>query len=114
MRGNKEHPFTQGGLCVKADYPNHVYSPDRILYPMRRTGTKGDGAFERISWDEALDEIAERFNDVIDTVGAKGILPYSYLGQMECNGMTVGDPFFRARHVGDRANLLRRWRHHRS
>ena len=98
VRGNPDHPFTKGGLCVKVtDYPNHVYSTDRLLHPMRRTGPKGSGEFEQITWDEALDEIAERFTDVIDTVGAKGILPYSYLGQMGVlNGMTVGDPFFNA------------------
>jgi anaerobic selenocysteine-containing dehydrogenase len=98
VRGNPDHPFTKGGLCVKVtDYPNHVYSTDRLLHPLRRTGPKGSGQFEQISWDEALDEITNRFRAVIDDVGAKGILPYSYLGQMGVlNGMTVGDPFFNA------------------
>lgn len=96
VRGNPDHPFTKGGLCVKVtDYPNHIYSTDRILYPLRRTGPKGSGQFEQISWDDALDEIATRYRDIIDTVGAKAILPYSYLGQMGVlNGMTVADPFF--------------------
>lgn len=68
-----------------------------MLHPLRRTGPKWPGQFEQISWDEALDEITTRFNDVVDTVGPKGILPYSYLGQMAVlNGMTVGDPFFNA------------------
>ncbi len=98
VRGNPDHSFTRGGLCVKVtDYPNHVYSTDRILHPLRRSGPKGSGQFEQISWDEALDEIATRFRGVIDSVGAKGILPYSYLGQMgTLNGMTVGDRFFNA------------------
>ncbi len=98
VRGNRDHPFTQGGLCIKVtDYPRHVYADDRVLYPMRRSGPKGSGEFERMSWDDALDEIATRFDRVIDTIGAKGILPYSYLGQMGVlNGMTVGDPFFNA------------------
>lgn len=98
VRGNPDHPFTKGGLCVKVtDYQNHVYSSDRLLHPLRRTGPKGSGQYEQISWDEALDEITSRFNDVIDSVGPKGILPYSYLGQMGVlNGMTVGDPFFNA------------------
>ncbi|MDH3678446.1 MAG: molybdopterin-dependent oxidoreductase [Acidimicrobiia bacterium] len=55
---------------------------DRLLHPLRRTGPKGSGRFDQISWDPALDEIAERFADIIETVGAKGILPSSYQGQM--------------------------------
>lgn len=92
VRGNPDHSFTRGGLCVKVtDYPRHVYSDERVLYPMKRSGPKGSGEFERISWDAALDEISTRFREVIDTVGAKGILPYSYLGHMgTLNGMTVG------------------------
>src|SRR5262249_40074825 len=52
VRGNPEHPFTRGGLCVKVkNFEERVYHPDRVLYPLRRTGAKGSGAFERISWD---------------------------------------------------------------
>ena len=59
VRGDPEHPFTRGGLCVKVNnYVDKAYSPDRVLYPMRRTGPKGSGQFTRVSWDEALDEIA--------------------------------------------------------
>ena len=62
VRGDPEHPFTRGGLCVKVNnYVDKAYSPDRVLYPMRRTGPKGSGQFSRVSWDEALDEIAGRF-----------------------------------------------------
>ena len=58
-RGVKEHPFTRGGLCAKVNhYLERVYSPDRILHPLRAPGPKGDGRFERVGWDEALDEIA--------------------------------------------------------
>jgi anaerobic selenocysteine-containing dehydrogenase len=72
-----------------------VYSPDRVLHPLRRTGPKGSGAFERISWDDALDEIAGRFRDAIATHGAESIMPVSYLGtEGILNGLNVGDPFF--------------------
>jgi anaerobic selenocysteine-containing dehydrogenase len=98
VRGDPDHPFTQGGLCVKVnDYTNHTYSPDRVLHPLRRVGPKGEGRFERITWDEALDEIAERFRGIIDEYGSQAILPYSYLGtEGILNGLTVGDPFFHA------------------
>ena len=96
VRGDPDHPFTQGGLCVKVnDYTNHTYSPNRVLYPLRRVGRKGEGQFERISWDEALDEIATRFRAIINEYGGQAILPYSYLGtEGILNGLTVGDPFF--------------------
>jgi anaerobic selenocysteine-containing dehydrogenase len=98
VRGNPDHPFTRGGLCVKVtDFPNHLYSDDRVTTPLRRIGAKGDAEFEPISWDEALDEIATRFADVIDRHGPEAILPYSYLGNMGIlNGLTVGDRFFNA------------------
>jgi anaerobic selenocysteine-containing dehydrogenase len=96
VRGDPDHPFTRGGLCVKVnDYVEHVYSPDRVLYPLRRTGRKGAGEFTRISWDEALDEIAGRFRRIVAEDGGSAILPYSYLGtEGLVNGLTVGDPFF--------------------
>src|SRR5207249_7045421 len=96
VRGDPDHPFTQGGLCVKVnDYTNHTYSPNRVLYPLRRVGPKGEGQFQRITWDEALDEIATRFQAIIDEYGGQAILPYSYLGtEGILNGLTVGDPFF--------------------
>jgi anaerobic selenocysteine-containing dehydrogenase len=96
VRGNPDHPFTQGGLCVKVNnYTDRVYSPDRVLYPLRRTGPKGSGQFERISWDLALEEISTRFRQIIAEYGAQAILPYSYLGtQGLLNGLNVGDAFF--------------------
>ena len=58
VTGDPDHPMTRGGLCVKLNgFAEHHYNPERLLYPMRRTGSKGSGAFERISWDEALAEI---------------------------------------------------------
>jgi anaerobic selenocysteine-containing dehydrogenase len=98
VRGDPEHPFTRGGLCVKVnDYQDKVYSADRLLHPMRRRGPKGSGQFERITWDEALDEIAGRFRATIDEHGPESIMPVSYLGtQGILNGLNVGDPFFNA------------------
>lgn len=96
VRGDPEHPFTRGGLCVKVNnYPDKVYHPDRLLHPLRRTGPKGSGQFEQISWDTALDMIAERFRATIDEHGPESIMPVSYLGtQGVLNGLSVGDPFF--------------------
>ena len=98
VRGNPDHPFTQGGLCVKVtDFPTHMYAPDRVVSPLRRVGPKGEGRFEPISWDDALDEIADRYRSIIAEHGPEAILPYSYLGTMGLlNGLTVGDRFFNA------------------
>lgn len=96
VRGNPDHPFTQGGLCVKVNhYEERVHHPDRILYPLRRKGAKGKAEFERITWDTAVDEIASRWKDIITRHGPTAILPYSYLGtEGILNGLNVGDPFF--------------------
>lgn len=96
VKGNAEHPLTRGGLCVKLkDYEKRHYHPDRILYPMRRTGPKGSKQFERISWDEALDEITTRWRAIIDEYGPQAIVPYSYLGhQGLIHGLNGGDSFF--------------------
>jgi len=62
VRGNPDHPFTDGRLCVKVNhYEERVHHPDRVLHPLKRTGPKGSGTFARISWPEALGEIASRF-----------------------------------------------------
>src|SRR6185436_15690071 len=80
---NPAHPVTGHHLCVKVDrYLERVYHHDRLLTPLRRSGPKGSGAFERISWDDALDLIADRWREIIRTDGAAAILPYSYLGSM--------------------------------
>jgi anaerobic selenocysteine-containing dehydrogenase len=84
VSGDPAHPPTQGFLCTKVTrYLERVYNPDRLLYPMRRIGAKGQGHFERISWDEALDTIARRFTEIAESHdGPEGILPYSYGGTM--------------------------------
>src|SRR5262245_3432375 len=84
LRGDPDRPFTAGFLCHKVSrYLERVYHRDRLLYPMRRVGPKGAGGFERISWDEALDEISQRFAAIAaGPHGPQAILPYSYCGTM--------------------------------
>ncbi|MBA2595215.1 MAG: molybdopterin oxidoreductase family protein [Chloroflexia bacterium] len=81
--GDPDHPITRGGLCAKVNpYLERVYSPERVLYPLRRVGKKGEGHFARVSWDEALSGIAARLRDTIAHDGPAAILPFSYLGTM--------------------------------
>jgi anaerobic selenocysteine-containing dehydrogenase len=90
VQGDPSHPVTRGFLCGKvAKYLERVYSPDRLLYPMRRRAGVAKGplpkgreaeAFERITWDEALDEIAARLKDIAAEFGPESVLPYSYAG----------------------------------
>ena len=122
IQGDPEHPVTRGFLCAKvAKYLDRVYSPGRVLYPMRRIAPKGPAlqadehihtavadrsvratratatptAFERISWDVALDEIAARFRHVADEFGSEAILPYSYGGTLGAlNGASMDRRFF--------------------
>jgi len=116
IQGDPEHPVTRGFLCAKvAKYLDRVYSRARVLYPMRRVSPKGPTpqadehiqaagadrsvratqAFERISWDEALDEIAARFRQVADEFGPEAILPYSYGGTLGAlNGASMDRRFF--------------------
>src|SRR5215813_12678346 len=83
LRGNPEHPVTRGFLCGKvARYLEREYSPSRLVYPMRRAGAKGERRFTCISWDDALDEIAEKLRAVSAEFGPEAVLPYSYAGTM--------------------------------
>lgn len=83
LRGNPEHPITRGFLCGKvAQYLEREYSPQRLQYPQKRIGGKGEGRFARISWDEALDTIAEKLTAISREYGTEAILPYSYAGTM--------------------------------
>lgn len=82
IEGDPQHPTTDGVLCTKvARYLERTYHPDRLLYPLKRAGRKGEGKFERISWDEALDTIADRLK-VIAARNPEAIMPYSYGGTM--------------------------------
>ena len=124
IQGDPEHPVTQGFLCAKvAKYLDRVYSPDRVLYPMRRVGPKGPaagaalaggsaraiqtgrpeaavpthaaGVWERISWDQALDEIAARFRTISAEFGSEAILPYSFGGTLGAlNSASMDRRFF--------------------
>jgi len=82
VAGAADHAPTAGVLCTKvAFYPERIYHPDRLLYPLRRVGGKGPGAsFERISWPQALATIADRYRQIIASDGAEAIVPYSYAG----------------------------------
>ena len=98
LAGDPDHPYTQGVLCAKVNhYLERVYSPDRVLYPLRRVGPKGAGTFERVSWDEALDNIAAHLQKIIATDGPTAILPYSYLGTQGLIQMSGMDRRFFAR-----------------
>jgi anaerobic selenocysteine-containing dehydrogenase len=96
LRGDPQHPVTRGFLCGKvAQYLEREYAPGRLLYPQRRTGDKGEGRFERISWDEALDTIASRLRATAEEFGPESILPYSYAGTMGLlNGSGMDRRFF--------------------
>jgi anaerobic selenocysteine-containing dehydrogenase len=104
IQGDPEHPVTRGFLCAKvAKYLDRVYSPGRVLYPMRRVAPKGPcgaGAparevFQRISWDVALDEITHRLRRVVAEYGSESILPYSYGGTLGAlNGASMDRRFF--------------------
>ncbi|WP_433136358.1 molybdopterin-containing oxidoreductase family protein [Actinomadura nitritigenes] len=100
LRGNPDHPYTRGALCTKVNrWLERAEQPDRILYPMRRAGAKGEGRFERITWDEALDEIAGRLRGVIAEHGGEAVWPYwgtGTLGYLQgCEGFG-GRRFFNA------------------
>ncbi|SDG42401.1 Anaerobic selenocysteine-containing dehydrogenase [Fontibacillus panacisegetis] len=83
VTGNPEHPITGGAICNKVrNMTERVYHTERVLYPLRRVGAKGEGKFERISWDEAVSEIASKYKNLIAEYGSESILPYSFYGNM--------------------------------
>ncbi len=119
IQGDPEHPVTRGFLCAKvAKYLDRVYSPERVLYPMRRIGAKGPeqrsfaphdrvkdpvphsqeppaDRWQRISWDEALDEIASRLRAISGEFGSEAILPYSFGGTLGAiNSASMDRRFF--------------------
>jgi anaerobic selenocysteine-containing dehydrogenase len=97
VRGSKVQTYTAGVVCAKvARYAERIHHADRLLHPMRRAGPKGSGQFARISWDEALDEIAGRFDAAECEFGAQSVWPYYYAGTM---GLVMRDGINRLSHV---------------
>ncbi|XOK64061.1 molybdopterin-containing oxidoreductase family protein [Paenibacillus elgii] len=83
VEGDPSHPMTQGAICNKVRHmAERLYDPARLRYPLKRTGKKGDGAFERISWEEAIETIVSKWKTLIATEGPESILPYSFYGNM--------------------------------
>jgi anaerobic selenocysteine-containing dehydrogenase len=90
VRGSKTNPITHGAICTKVanNYPEFVHGPGRLRYPLKRVGPKGEGRFERTSWDQALELIHDRVGDVIERYGSQAVLPLNYAGP---HGMLAGD-----------------------
>jgi anaerobic selenocysteine-containing dehydrogenase len=83
IQGDPNHPVTKGNICNKVrNMTERIYDPKRLKYPMKRTGAKGEGKFERISWDEAIETITAKWKELIETDGPESILPYSFYGNM--------------------------------
>ncbi len=95
VTGDPEHPYTRGTLCPKmTHYERTVHSPSRLTHPLLRTGEKGQGSFQQITWDEAIDRITDGWTKIIDKYGAEAILPYSYAGTMGIVQRNCGEAFF--------------------
>jgi anaerobic selenocysteine-containing dehydrogenase len=97
VRGSADNTYTAGVICAKvARYAERLYHPDRLLTPKRRKGAKGDGVWQEISWDDALDEIADAFVKAEARHGSEAIWPYFYAGTM---GQVQRDSIERLRHA---------------
>ncbi len=106
VAGDPDHPASKGLICRKMQqYPLSINSPDRILFPMRRIGSKGEGTFEPITWEEAVREIAEHFKQITEEYGPSAILPAYYSGTMGVIQRKCGDAFFNR--LGARSLILR-------
>ena len=99
VRGASANSYTAGVICAKvARYAERVHHPDRLKKPLRRIGAKGEGreAFEEISWDEALDTVAEKLRSAVAKFGPETVWPYYYAGSM---GLVQRDGINRLRHA---------------
>lgn len=98
VRGAEANSYTAGVICAKvARYAERIHHPDRLVRPMRRVGAKGSGRFEPVSWDAALDEVAEAFVTAAQRHGTEAVWPYFYAGTM---GLVMRDGINRLRHLG--------------
>lgn len=97
LNGAKDNAYTAGVICAKvARYAERLYHPERLLKPLRRAGKKGEGRFEEISWDDALDLIGQKFLEAERDFGAESVWPYHYAGTM---GLVQRDSIHRLRHA---------------
>lgn len=95
--GAKENRYTAGVICAKvARYAERVHHPDRLTKPLRRSGAKGDGIFKPITWDQALDEVAEAFLKATQKFGSETVWPHYFAGTM---GLVQRDGIHRLRHA---------------
>ena len=95
MRGNPEHPYSKGELCPKVNkFLDRTYSSDRVLHPLRRVGAKGLGEFEQITWEEALIEIGDRFQEIVREHGPGAILPVVSAGNQSLLALSFGQRFW--------------------
>lgn len=93
--GDPEHSYTRGKLCPKmTHYERTVHSPQRLTHPLIRAGEKGAGNFKPITWDDAIQSIADHWKDIIANYGAEAILPYSFAGTMGVVQRNCGEAFF--------------------
>lgn len=98
VQGDPDHPMTRGFLCSKVNrYPERTYHAGRLLHPLRRVGPKGSEEFERVSWSDALDLVADGLQRSIDRHGPESVLPYSYSGTLGLiQGNSMDYRFFHA------------------
>jgi anaerobic selenocysteine-containing dehydrogenase len=91
LRGNADHPFSQGTLCPKVNpFLDRVYSSERLVQPLRRVGEKGEGSFEETTWEDALEEIGDKFRSVIAEFGGEAVMPYISAGNQSLLAMGFG------------------------
>lgn len=95
LQGNADHPFTRGALCSKLKrYTERVYSKERILHPLRRTGAKGSGEFKQISWEEAFGEVVDQLQQTVTEHGPLAAMPCNFAGTIGLLHRYAGDQFF--------------------
>lgn len=83
VQGDPNHPVTKGYICNKVrNMTARIYDKNRLKYPLKRTGAKGEGEFARISWEEAIETITDRWKELVQSEGAESIMPYSFYGNM--------------------------------